>query len=232
MKVIAIIPARSGSKGVPGKNSALVCGKPLISYTIEAALASKLISKIVVSSDGAEILNIARKYPDVFIHERQVELASDTSPVTETVYEILKKEAIQFDFILLLQATAPIRTGKQIDEAILSLKSKQEYNTLISVVAMYDTHPARMYWKDREHGLKPILEKYEQHRRQDIPPAYYRNGSMYLTRISSFLKSQSLMTGPIVAYEMPLAQMLNIDEPRDMLIAEVLVEEWKKGNLG
>jgi len=232
MKVIAIIPARSGSKGVPGKNSALVCGKPLISYTIEAALASKFISKIVVSSDGDEILNIAKNYSQVFIHERNASLASDTSPITETVAEILKNEPSTFDYILLLQPTAPIRTGEQIDQAIAALNKNDACNTLISVVAMDDIHPARMYWQDETKQLNPILEKFEQYRRQDIPSAYYRNGSMYLTRTEAFAKSKSLMSKPLLAFEMPMSQLLNIDEPRDMLIAEVLISEWKKGNLG
>ena len=120
MKVIAIIPARAGSKGVPGKNKKLIDGKPLISYTIEAALQSKLLSEVWVSSDDAEIIELAKQYPGIRIHNRDTVLATDHSPVADTVKEIIKQT--DCDAVMLLQPTAPIRTGKNIDEAIRVLQ--------------------------------------------------------------------------------------------------------------
>jgi CMP-N,N'-diacetyllegionaminic acid synthase len=229
MKVIAVIPARGGSKGIPGKNKKLVDGKPLISYTIEAALESILLSEIWLSTDDPEIMDIARKYPAIKIHERESSLASDHSPVTDTVKDIVKHS--DCDAIMLLQPTAPIRTGESIDNCIRLLIDSEKSNSVISVVPMNDIHPARMYWK-ADGVLNSILNEFEQARRQDIPTAYYRNGSMYLVRKNAFDEFHSLMVKPSIPYIMPLDWLLNIDEPRDMIIAEALIPAWKKGLLG
>ena len=229
MKVIAIIPARAGSKAVPGKNKKIIDGKPLIGYTIEAALQSKLLFQTWVSSDDPEIINISRKYTGAHIHERDSSLATDQSPVADTVKQIIEQTGC--DAIMLLQPTAPIRTGECIDEAIVLLQEHRETNSVISVVAMNDIHPARMYWK-KDDLLASILPQFEEARRQDIPPAYYRNGSIYLVRREAFEQQHSLMVKPITPYIMPLNWLLNIDEPRDMIIAEALIPAWKNGSLG
>ena len=132
---------------------------------------------------------------------------------------------------MLLQPTAPIRTSENIDEAIMLLVAAGNTNSVISVVAMNDIHPARMYWK-KDDTLVSILPEFEQSRRQDIPPAYYRNGSIYLVRRNAFEQEHSLMIKPITPYIMPLDWLLNIDEPRDMIIADALIPAWKKGLLG
>lgn len=229
MKVIAIIPARGGSKGVPGKNKKIIDGKSLIAYTIEAALQGNLLSEIWVSSDDPEIIKIAGEYSSIKIHERNESLATDQSPIADTVKEIIKRT--DCEAVMLLQPTAPIRTGNDIDTAIGLLSASEETNSVISVVAMNDIHPARMYWNEK-NNLIPILAEFEQARRQDIPPAYYRNGSIYLVRRGAFEEQHSLMIKPIMPYIMPQDWLLNIDEPRDMIIAEALIPAWKKGLLG
>ena len=229
MKVIAIIPARGGSKGVPGKNKKVIDGKPLVGYTIEAALAAHLLTETWVSSDDLEILELAKDYKDIKIHERQGAHATDSSPVADTVKEILKQT--DADAVMLLQPTSPIRTGKNIDDAISMMNSSADANSVISVVAMNDIHPARMYWK-KNGALSSILPEFEQSRRQEIPPAYYRNGSIYLVKREAFEREHSVMVKPTLPYIMPLDWLLNIDEPRDLIIAEALIPAWKKGLLG
>jgi CMP-N,N'-diacetyllegionaminic acid synthase len=231
MKILAIIPARGGSKGVPGKNIYNIDGKPLIGYTIEAALNSKELSKIIVSSDSDEILHIARNYTGIICHKRPDNLAGDTSPIVDTIVEILNNEDDDFEAIIILQPTSPIRTGQQIDEAIYLLFTNPECNAVISVVPMNDVHPARMYWKSASNDLNSVLPEFEQTRRQDIPTAYYRNGSMYIVRTEAFKQNNSVMAKPALGYVMPFSQLLNIDEPRDILIAEVLISAWKEGTL-
>jgi CMP-N,N'-diacetyllegionaminic acid synthase len=225
INVTAIIPARGGSKGVPNKNKKVIGGKPLIAYTIEAALNSNFLGKIVVSSDDPEIIDIAKQYKGVAVHQREESMASDTSPVGETVYAIIAGDDI--DAVMILQPTAPIRTGKNIDEAIQKLNDHDTVNSVISVVEMNDIHPARMYW-NRDFALVPIMPEFEKSRRQDIPTAYYRNGSIYLTRKKAFMADQSFITKPIMPYIMPFNWLLNIDEPRDILIAESLIPAWIK----
>ncbi len=228
MKTLAIIPARGGSKGVPGKNKALINGKPLICYTIETALEASGIDHLVVSSDDPDILKIAEGYKEVLVHDRAKELASDTSPITDTIRKLA--DTYPSDVIMLLQPTSPIREPHQIEQAIALLEKNKQANSVISVTAMDDVHPARMYW-DKEGVLSPILEEFEQTRRQDIPEALYRNGAIYAVRSSAFYASGQIMAKPSVGLEMPSSQLLNIDEPRDLLIAEVLIKAWKNGEL-
>lgn len=229
MKVLAIIPARAGSKGIPDKNIKELDGKALIRYSIEAALESKLIDKIIVSSDGDKIIDTASEYDRIDIHRRNPEIAGDKSPVSETISEIISENK-GYDAVMLLQPTSPLRTGEQIDEAISSFSENDNCNSLISVVPMDDVHPARMYWIEEE-VLEPILSEFEQYRRQDIPTAYYRNGSIYMVRVNAFEKNSSVMQKPSLPYVMPYSCLLNIDEPRDLIIGEALVKAWKRGEL-
>ncbi len=225
INVTAIIPARGGSKGVPKKNKKMIGEKPLIAYTIEAALNSEFLRKIIVSSDDPEIIEIAKQYKGIDLHQRDESMATDTSPIGETVYSIIADDDI--DAVMILQPTAPIRTGKNIDEAIQLLNDNSTVNSIISVVEMNDIHPARMYWK-RDLSLVPIMPEFEKSRRQDIPTAYYRNGSIYLTRKNAFMDGHSFIAKPIMPYTMPFNWLLNIDEPRDILIAEALIPAWIK----
>lgn len=232
MKIVAIIPARAGSKGVPGKNIFPINGKPLIKYTIESALESKLLSTVVVSSDDPKVLALSEEFNSVKFHQRSSSIAGDKSPITETVDEILNNflEEKNYDAVMLLQPTSPIRTGAQIDEAITLLENNSYANSLISVCAMDDVHPARMYWKEND-SLNPIMPEFEKTRRQDIPPAYYRNGAIYITKIEAFKKEGAVMVKPSIGYVMPEKQLLNIDSMRDIKIAEVLIKAWKNGEL-
>jgi CMP-N,N'-diacetyllegionaminic acid synthase len=232
MKVIAIIPARGGSKGVPGKNRKLILGKPLINYTVETALKSKLLSDIWVTTDDNFIMECVNKFDNILLHKRDKKLATDNSPITETVKAILNSYHVDDlpDAVMLLQPTSPIRETSDIDLAIKELKSRESVNSVISVCEMDDIHPARMYWKS-EDVLIPIIGQYESVRRQDIPKALYRNGSIYLTRTISFLSTGSLMCKPSFGYVMPERMLLNIDSPRDMLIAPVLIKAWRNGEL-
>jgi CMP-N,N'-diacetyllegionaminic acid synthase len=225
INVTAIIPARGGSKGVPKKNKKMIGGKPLIAYTIEAALNSKFLKKIVISSDDPEIIEIAKQYKGVEIHHREESMSSDTSPVGETINAIIVDDDI--DAVMVLQPTAPIRTGENIDEAIQQLNDNNSVNSIISVVEMNDIHPARMYW-NQDLSLVPIMPEFEKSRRQDIPTAYYRNGSIYLTRKNAFMVDHAFITKPIMPYIMPFSWLLNIDEPRDIFIAEALISAWIK----
>ncbi|RYE19443.1 MAG: acylneuraminate cytidylyltransferase family protein [Sphingobacteriales bacterium] len=234
MKIIGIIPVRGGSKGVPGKNIKEIAGKPLISYAIEVAEKCDRLDEIWISSDDDKILAFAKGDKRIKAHKRSPELSSDTSPVTDTVAEILRISDSQSETkateILLLQATAPIRTVEQVNEAIDLMYANEKANSVISVVAVDDSHPARMYWRE-DSLLMPIMPEFEQTRRQDIPKAYFRNGCIYIVRAEAFKQHHSVMVKPSIGYEMPYSQLLNIDEPRDFLIAEVLVKAWLRGEL-
>lgn len=232
MKILAVIPARAGSKGVPGKNNKVFDGKPLIGYAIESALESQLITDVVVSSDGEEILKIASSYESVNCHNRRNDLATDTSPIGDTLVDIIHQFEERPELIVLLQPTSPLRTGKQIDEAIQLLLNASNSNSVISVIRMDDVHPARMYWiENQTQPMRPIIQEFETARRQDIPPAFYRNGAIYVSRVSKFLETKSVMCGPSCGYEMSGQTWLNIDDKRDVIIAESLLKAWKAGEI-
>jgi len=224
MRTLAIIPARKGSKGVPGKNKIPINGKPLIMYSVEVALQCGLFSHIVVSTDDEEIIEMCA-LPGITIDRRPDHLASDESPIVLTVERIVRQmEAdMSIDIICLLQPTAPFRTTAHISQALDIIKNDPETNAVISVSAMNDMHPARMYILENDF-LKPYVPEYEQKRRQDIPIAYYRNGSIYLVRVSAFLDQNAIMAKPAKPYVMHLDYLCNIDEPRDIIIAEALAK--------
>lgn len=230
MRVLGIIPARGGSKGVPGKNKIIIDGKPLIGYSIEAALGSQLLNEVWVSTDDTDIMGICKEYPKLKIHARSRDISGDNSPVSETIQAVLQATKCDPELIVLLQPTSPIRSSSQIDEAIQLLNANPKANSLISVIPMDDVHPARMYWKENQE-LTPILEKWEEKRRQDIPLAWYRNGSIYIVRKEAFEKENTVMIKPSIGYEMPPEEWLNIDAPRDVIIAKALIPSWKNGEL-
>jgi CMP-N-acetylneuraminic acid synthetase len=233
MKLLTIIPARGGSKGIPGKNRLPVHGKPLIAWTIECALRTEGLGRIVVSTDDAEILTIAQGYKGVVALHRPAHLAEDKTPIVEVIEHLLAQEAAAgqgpYEAILLLQPTAPIREPRHIHGALQALKP--DVNAVISVVAMQDMHPARMYQMGDDLLLQPMIPALELTRRQDIPPAYCRNGSIYLVRAEGFRGQRSVMAKPAAGYEMEARLLLNIDEPRDMLIAAPLIAAWQDGRL-
>jgi CMP-N-acetylneuraminic acid synthetase len=234
MKTLAIIPARGGSKGIPQKNIRNLVGKPLIQYAIDAALESQRLERIVVSSDDDQILDIAIRQ-GITVHKRESEISGDESPVSQTVAVVLKEveriTEIDYDAFMLLQPTAPIRTGYDIDRAIDILSNNPRANSVISVCPMDDIHPARMYTIDESNYLSSFMSEYENMRRQEIPPAYYRNGCIYLVRKKAFFESGSLMNKPSLPYIMDRKYLCNIDDPRDLIIADALIQAWQNGKL-
>lgn len=229
MKVLAIIPARGGSKGVKNKNIRLVAGEPLIAYAIESARESQLLTRFVVSTDSPHIAAIAsdRRCPVLI---RPPELALDDTPIAPVMKQVLgvcqEQFKEQYDILVLLQPTSPIRSGKDID-AVIRMFDDKRTDAVVSVVAMHDIHPARMYRLSLDNELLPLDQRFEASRRQDIEPVYYRNGAIYAIRKETFLAKETLMVPNKKAYIMPLEQLVNIDDERDLAVAEVLVKLWK-----
>jgi CMP-N,N'-diacetyllegionaminic acid synthase len=233
MKTLAIIPARAGSKGVPGKNVRLVHGKPLVAWTIECALAARGLDRLVVSSDDDAVLSVARGYSGLEARRRPAELAEDQTPIVSVVAHSLAEEERAgggpFDVLALLQPTAPLREPLHVEQALAALR--EGVNAVISVTAAADLHPARTYDMAEDGVLSARDPAKEQARRQDLPPVYHRNGSLYVVRRAAFERQHALMARPAVGYVMDERYRLNIDEPRDLLVAEALVAAWRQGRL-
>lgn len=229
MKILAIIPARGGSKGVPGKNIKHLGGKPLLAHAIQCAVGSNKVNKVVVSTDAQEIIDVATTYQAQVI-KRPDNLATDTSNVITAALHVLDQLQEDFDILVLLQPTSPLRTSNDLDNIIDILDNNPNTEGVISVVKFDDCHPARMYNLDNHNNLNTYITEGETLRRQDLDPVYYRNGCFYAVRVSALRQQKTFMVKNKKAYVMEEKWLANIDSPRDFKIAEVLYEDWKNEN--
>ena len=234
MNVLAMIPARGGSKGVPRKNIRNLDGKPLIQYSIEAARESKLLTRFVLSTEDAEIRDTGRALGAEVV-ERPDDLAGDKVPMYPVAQHALaeaeQRFGMTFDAIMVLQPIAPLRTAEDIDNAIKLLQSSGA-ESVIGVVRIYDQHPIRMK-KIVDGRIQPFcFPEQEGTRRQDLsPPAYLRNGAIYLIRRESLVNG-SLHGKDQCPYEMPAERSVNIDEPLDFAMAELLMKQRRGEEIG
>ena len=228
-KILALIPARGGSKGVPGKNIADLGGKPLLAWTAEAALAAESIDRIVVSTDSPEIAECAKRCCIPVPWLRPAEFATDDSPVILTVLHLLQKleEEDNYipDFVMLLQTTAPFRTAEDIDNAA-SLLASEQADTVLSVCEARE-HPYTAKKINKYGELENFLDlphEVTQANRQTYPPAYTLNGAVYISKRDILLERKSFYGDKVVPYIMPPERSLDIDTPFDLEIARILAE--------
>ena len=222
--VLAVIPARSGSKRLKDKNILKLKGKPMISWSIDAALKSKYIDSIIVSSDSNKILNISDRY-GVHTIKRPDYLANDTSTTFNTVKHAIENIKESYDFVILLQPTSPLRTQKHIDKAFELLK-KHDADAIISVTEM--SHSP--FWANRlpkNGSLVGFLDKkFINMRSQDLPVFHCLNGAIYICSIDRLLEEKTFfIKDNIFAYEMDKKSSVDIDDKVDFKIAEILLDE-------
>jgi CMP-N-acetylneuraminic acid synthetase len=219
MRVLGIIPARGGSKGVPRKNIKLLCGKPLIAYTIEAAINSKRLTRTIVSTEDQEIADVARSLGADVPFLRPRELADDTTPTLPVVLHALnslESAGDTYDVVCLLQPTSPLRRADDIDSCIELLENSGA-DSVVSVLPVPDSYnPRWVYWKSVDGTLtlstgesEPVM------RRQDLSPAFHRDGSVYAVRTKVVVKERSLYGSTVLGYEIAPEFSSNIDTPLD-----------------
>ena len=225
---LAIIPARGGSKRLPRKNVLDLCGKPLIAWSIEAALKSKYISKIIVSSDDEEILNIAKEYKADFI-KRPDELASGTATTFDALKHTLENVE-KYDYVVLLQPTSPLRTEKHINEAIELLEEKNA-DAIISVCEM-EHSPLWSNILDKNLDMSNFLsDEVLNKRSQDLPKYYRLNGAIYICKIDKFLQNRGFfLKDKVFAYIMDKKDSVDIDEEIDFKLAQFCLTLQGKNN--
>lgn len=216
--ILAMIPARGGSKGIKDKNITPLAGKPLITYTIEAALQSRYIDRVVVSTDSEKIAEVARNAGADVPFLRPAELASDTAKSIDAVLHCI--QVCQGDIFLLLQPTSPLRTAEDIDAAIETFIAHGEKG-LCSVNEIGD-HPILTRTMDEEGNLKPLMGENSTVRRQDMPAFYHVNGAIYINRIDEINRDTSFNDNP-VGYVMPRQRSVDIDTAEDLRIAEMIL---------
>jgi len=226
MEILGIIPARGGSKSLRKKNIRKLAGKPLIYYTIKEAKKSKFITKLVVSTENLEISKIVKKYK-IEVINRPKNLASDNIPaisvISNTLTQLNQSQAYNPDIIVLLQPTSPLRTTKNIDEAI-KLFLKGDRDSIISVCKI--KHPLEWIYKISNKGkLEKFLKKNNEiFRRQDSPELYELNGAVYVFDKNKFLKTKKIIEKNSKPYIMPIELSVDIDNKFDFTMAELILK--------
>ncbi len=215
---LAIIPARGGSKRLPRKNLLDLAGQPLVAWSIEAGLNSKYIDKVIVSSDDSEILEVSKRY-NAEIIIRPEDLASDTASTFDAMHHTIENIE-KYDYVILLQATSPLRNEKQIDEAIELLKSKNA-DAIVSVCEM-DHSPLWSNTLDENLSMQGFLKEEILHKRsQDLEKYFRLNGAIYICKTEKFLEEKSFfLKENIYAYKMSRESSIDIDEEIDFRMAE------------
>jgi CMP-N-acetylneuraminic acid synthetase len=218
-----VIPARGGSKGVPRKNVYPIAGKPLIAYTIEAALASEMLTDTVVTTDDDEIARVSREFGAEVPFMRPPELATDTAQAVPTIQhavrEMEKLRGVNYDVVVMLQPTTPLRTVGDIDACLQKLLDTNA-DSVISVVDVGGHHPMRMKKIVDDMLVDYDTEAIENMPRQDLPPVYLRAGSVYATRRDVLMEQNSFKGTVSRPYIVTPNRAVNIDTMEDMIIAE------------
>lgn len=228
MKVLGIVTARGGSKGIPHKNIALLKDKPLLYYTAESALASRYLTKIILSTDDLGIAEVGREVGLEVPFIRPAALALDdtpTIPVLQHAVRFLESKGFIFDAVFVLQPTNPLRLTSDIDGAI-ELLEETGADSVISFSNVGEKHPARMkYINDNGRVIDPLFsEVFEGQPRQQLKEMFLRDGSVYVTRIKVLMDQNSLKGSDSRAWIIPPERACNIDSPLDLFIAECLLD--------
>ena len=224
-KVLAIILARGGSKGLPRKNIKYLAGKPLIDWSIEAAKNSHYIDRLIVSSDNDEIISVAKEFGCEVPFKRPIELAQDDTSCIDSLAHAVKQMP-GYDYIVLLQPTSPLRVSDDIDNCLL-LCEKREAPACVSLQKVAK-HPLWMFTQDADDRIHPFLERDIPDRRQNLPDCYELNGAVYVAKSAWLLEKRSFFDAETCGYVMPNERSIDVDDSIDFYIAEQLMKRRKR----
>ncbi|WP_397600381.1 cytidylyltransferase domain-containing protein [Silvanigrella sp.] len=221
-KILGIITARGGSKGLIKKNILKFGNKPLIAWTIESAKNSNYIDRIILSTDCSEIKDVALQYSCEVPFIRPAELATDTATSIDVISHVLN-HIEGYDYFVLLQPTSPLRSQYDIDSCIE--KCVNENAPSCVSVCKSDIYPQLMYSIEDNQSLKPLLSGEKPTRRQDMKNYYTLNGSVYVVNIEFFKKQGKMLADHSICYEMPKNRSIDIDDEIDFSIAEFILNK-------
>lgn len=226
-RILAIIPARGGSKGLPGKNIRELCGKPLIAWSIEHAQKSKYIDDIFISTDSQEIADVAEKYGAPCPELRPAEYAVDTAPSSAFIIytlEKMAKEKVPYDYFILLEPTSPLRDETDVDKSIGMLIDNPEVESCVGVCKAEDVHPAFMLTLNESGLIQPYEPKFRLLRRQDLTPVYYFEGSVYVSSVKAYLDKKTFYHDKTLPYIVPKWKSFEVDDVIDFTIIEAMMK--------
>jgi len=233
-KIIAIIPARIGSKRLVNKNIKICNGKPLIEWTIESALSSRLLDRIFVSTDSKKIRDISINRGLEVPFMRPSVFAKDKSPSWETIIHALKKfreMGEKFDYVVLLEPTSPLRKKNDIDLAIKKIVDSLNADTLVSLGKIHLEHPLISKKTDSTRYVKPYINvKKKIYQSQQLDTAYFPYGVIYICNVKSFFKKRSFYTHRTIPYYIERWQNYEIDDLLDLMIVENIMKQIGRKN--
>ena len=226
--ILGIIPARGGSKAIPRKNLAILANKPLIAWTVEAAIESDSLDRLVISTDDPEIAEAGKKLGAEVPFLRPTDLASDTATSMDVILHAIRwleeNESYRPDYVLLLQPTSPLRTVTDIRKSIELLLAKRGD----SLVSVCESHQHPLWMKSVNEDGK-LVDLYPQSatptRRQDLPPVFALNGAIYLALRTFLLSERTFITDRTYAYVMPENRSLDVDTPWDLYLADLILRD-------
>lgn len=221
--VLAVIPARGGSKGLPGKNLKPLCGRPMLAWTADAALRSKYVDRVVLSTDDDAIANAGVNAGCDVPFRRPPELATDAASVYDVINHAVGQLAQNYDIILLLQPTSPLRLPADIDMAL----QKREKWRAPAVVSVTPSRKPLEWHYDLASGdrLLPAIDSAALDRRQQARVTYVVNGAIYAAERDWLLRQMTFYRPETVAYEMPAERSVDVDTPLDFLFARALLQQ-------
>lgn len=235
-RCLALIPARGGSKGLPGKNIRPLLGRPLVAWTVEQALASERIDRVVVSTNDENIAAVARTAGADVPFLRPAELATDESPVIDAVLHALdrlsEEEGMGYEVLALLEPTSPLRRSGEIDQAIKMLEEHPHAGSLVSVGRVAHEHPAYLKQVSEQNTLAPLLDVDAPARRQENSAVYYPYGQIFLTRVEDLRRTRSFYAPPTLPHLLERWQCFEIDDLWDFLAVEAVLRHHRKGDAG
>lgn len=228
-RVLAVVAARGGSKGLPGKNIRPLAGRPLVAWSVAAALGAECVSRVIVSTDDDRIADAARAAGADVPFMRPAHLAIDTASSMDVVFhalDTLEAEGQRFDYILLLEPTSPLTEASDVDAAFAALLAAgQGADAIIGVSEVGATHPEYDVVRSPEGLIKPFqLTSFSQlRRRQEIPSLYFLDGSLYLSRVEALRERGSFCHDRTLGYVMPKWKSFEVDDLVDFICIEALL---------
>jgi N-acylneuraminate cytidylyltransferase/CMP-N,N'-diacetyllegionaminic acid synthase len=225
-RVLGLVTARGGSKGLPGKNLRDLCGRPLIAWSIDAVLQSQFIDDLVVSTDSQEIANAARGYGAEVPFLRPHELATDTTTSVDVIVHAiswLQTAGREYGYIVLIEPTSPLREPQDIDAALRQMVDANA-DAIVSVCRAETTHPVFMYRRDCQGLLTPYAGGAgATPRRQDTEPVFFLEGTVYASKIATLLEQRTFCHEGTLGYEVPKWKSPEIDDIIDFLLVESII---------
>ncbi|TDA65746.1 acylneuraminate cytidylyltransferase family protein [Sulfuricurvum sp. IAE1] len=231
-KVLAVVPARSGSKGLPGKNIRPFCGKPLLQWSVEHGLKAACVDRVVVSTDSEIIADIAMSSGADVPFLRPPELASDTATSVDVVLHAagyLAEHGDPFDLVVLLEPTSPLREAKDIDSAMNMLFADPQAESIVSVAPVGSQHPSFLMKLDTVGNLTPFAGSFRVLRRQETEPLFFLDGTLYISKLPYLGDKKTFYHDRTMGYVVPKFKSFEIDDIDDFIVCEAVFRERFSG---